>query len=98
METQPKLWKCPHPDCLNRREFKSQGKGGHLYSIHGVRTEKELLDVMSGKEIRLLPDKPEHVSQTETITRVAKHVSEIPVITRVQTRVTDTCQTPINIE
>jgi len=85
-----KQWTCP--GC--NKDFNSQGKGGHLYSIHGVRTEKELLEVMSGKEIKLLPYTPEHVSGTETVTRVTKSLFSTPVPTSFE----NTRQTPINIE
>jgi hypothetical protein len=93
MENQPKKWICPHPDC-RQKEFNSQGKGGHLYSKHGVRTEDELLEVLKGKEIKLIPYTPGHISKTETVTRVTKHLFETPVSTPVEY----THQTPIKIE
>ncbi len=49
---------------------------------------------MSGKEIKLLPYTPEHVSGTETVIRVIKHQFTAPVLSPFE----NTRQKPINIE
>lgn len=53
-KTKKKKWTCPI--CMN--SIKSQGKGSHLFSKHGVRSELELAAVLAGQEVVLLSQEP----------------------------------------